>query len=105
MTSPLTQRYPDNARSEWVVQMRGKPYLEDGLWRFFYGVWPTQHSLDAGDLPFVIHGHKAQIRENHQRIRTDAQGRLYHVSGAIVAPDEVEDFLERDGRAYHWVKA
>jgi len=104
MVQPLTQRYPNNPRSEWVTRPTALLRLEGGLYRFAYDVWPTQKSLDANDPPFVKHGHIAQIRANHQRIRTDLQGRLYHFSGAIVAPDEVEDFLERDDRAYHWVK-
>jgi len=105
VTSRLpTSSYPDNARSEWVTRPTAPLRLEGGLYRFGYGVWPTQRSLDQGDKPFVIHGHIAQIRETHQRIRLNALGELMHVTpGPDIPPDAVEEFLANDPRAYRWL--
>ncbi len=94
----ITDPYPDNAKDEWVVAPLTPVRRRSGLLVWSSEVYANQSSKDAGGRPFLINSWKSQIRAitpegEHQRIQTDAQGRLLHASREAVAPEDVEDFL------------
>jgi len=99
-----TGSYPNNARSEWVIKFLVPPFFHnrDKNFHFTYEVYPNQLSMDKGDLPFLINSHRAQIRENHQRIVRRPSGALVHISGAEVMPEDVADFLANENEVYRW---
>lgn len=97
-----TASYPNNARSQWVRDWLVQPVMVGGMLQFAYAMYPNLGSKNRGDLPFLYNSHKAMVRENHQRIKTLA-GKMLHVSGAEVLPEDVEDFLVNDAAAYRWL--
>ncbi len=105
ITRENTAPYPDNPRSEWVIVWREHPNLQvDGLVHFEYAVYSTAQSRDSGDLPFLLNSHKAMIRETHQRMVQPSPGFYRHISGIDIPIVDVREFLEKDLRAYRWVK-
>ena len=90
--TPLSTVQP--TRAAWEVEMVSQR-TESGIVLFEYLV------RGRGGDPFLLNNHKAQLRENHQRIKLDPDDKMLHVSG--VAVDDPEDFLANDSRAYRWV--
>ncbi len=97
----ITDPYPDNDRGEWIVVPLTREKRRGGLVIYSAEIFADQASKDAGGRPFLINSWKSQIRAitpegEHQRIQTDAQGRLLHASREAVAPEDIEDFLLLD---------
>jgi len=97
-----TAPYPDNDSSEWVIEFIEQPRIEDNLLQFSYAVYASQSSKDGGDLAFLYNSHKAQARPNHQRIKTNSDETMSHVSGLTVKPEELDDFMVNADEAYRW---
>ena len=83
-----TRPFPlDKPRSGWIVRERiASHYTDNSRWvEFEYEVYEDlNESIRLGGLPFLLANHKAQLRETHQRIRRDADGRMLHESGALI---------------------
>jgi len=94
--------YPDNDSSEWVVEFIEQPRMEDNLLQFSYKVYASQSSKDGGDPAFLYNSHKAQARPNQQRIKTNLDGEMSHVSGLTVKPQELADFMANASEAHRW---
>ena len=100
-----TSRYPDNSRTEWVIEDLVIPIrLADGWVQFAYAVYASQLSKDVKDLPFLYNSHRSMIRTNHARIVRVVSGAALHISGAEVMPDDMDDFVKNDRAAYRWVR-
>ncbi len=98
----LTDPYPDNDKSEWVITPLTVVRRRSGMLTYSAEVHPTRASKNRGDRPFLINSWKSQIRAfdpagEHQRIQRDDQDRMLHASGEHVAPEDVEEFLALPG--------
>lgn len=95
---------PQGWVGEIVSQVRTGGFLT-----FEYHVWRDQKSKDNGEPAFLLNNHKAQIRETHQRIRTDNGGKLLHrgdgVTPLALTFEEVDDFLKSDARSSVYTQA
>lgn len=93
--SALTAEQPprDHWAVEVITQRSDHPY-------FTYVEYALKDTR-SGE-PFLFNDHKMQLRENHQRIKRDDNGKLLHVSGVALADEDVAAFLANDVRAYRW---
>lgn len=98
-----TRPFPAKGRVEWVSRERKAPEFVNGLVEWEYEIYESAADRLQGRRPFLILNHRAQFREDHQRIVTDAQGRRLHISGEWVGATEARAF--RDTSAYYrWVE-
>ena len=95
-----TARYPDTDRSEWHLVSLVAPHFRDGLTQFSYAVYPSKRAREAGDDPFYLNSHKANLRQKYFRMVKE-DGRFLHKSGIRVSPVEMDEFL-RSSEAYKW---
>lgn len=103
MTQPResTRPFPEGkSRESWVEVERVAPATRNGLVEFEYEVYEDAETRTRGDRPFLIVNHRAQFREQHQRIVRGPNGGLMHVDAGEVLPEDVETFLATDNRAY-----
>ena len=96
-----TRPFPeDKARSGWVRRERVVPRsTEGGRWvEWEDEEYEDLDTLTRGERPFLIWNHKAQLREDHQRIVRGPNGGFMHVDAGEVM--DVEAFMASDRRAY-----
>lgn len=93
-----TRSFPSNKpRIGWVERERVAPHFTDeARWvEFEYEVYESAAERDrARGEPFLIVNHKAQLREDHQRVVIGPNGGLMHVEGIEVQPSELETFMQ-----------
>ncbi len=82
-------------REDWRVEITDQQ-TRSGIVLFEYAV------REVGKEVFLLNNHRSQFRETHQRIQRVGRDFL-HVSGAEVAPLDVDNFVATDPRAYRWV--
>ena len=68
-TVAIAGTQPD--RDKWRTEMVDQRTV-DGIVKFEYVL------REVGGEPFLLNNHDAQIRENHQRIKHDRDGKLVH---------------------------
>lgn len=91
----LETRQP--ARDRWRVEMV-EQRTEGGLVLFEYAI------REPGKNPFLLNNHRAQLREQHQRIVTGPKGGFMHVSGIEVLPDEIVNEIYAHPPNQPWVR-
>lgn len=88
-----TDRFPSTPREDWhIVTRKGLDWDDETKFATMeYEVYANVSHKDLGGRPFFIVNHKAQIRENHVRLRMDGKA-LVHVTGV-----RVEEQFTRSG--------
>lgn len=86
------------SRDRWKVDIT-EQRTESGMIMLEYAV----RDVDAAE-PFLLNNHvNVQIRTDHQRMAQDGSRRFIHESGALVAPADMEAFVNSDPRYHKWV--